>query len=78
MSKLFYNCSLLMSISAIFELDSPSVYDISELFYNCSSLEKIPNIFNIKNMNELFFYNCSSLILIPYIYKHGIPIISKI
>ena len=38
MSKLFYNCSLLMSISAIFELDSPSVYDISELFYNCSSL----------------------------------------
>ena len=30
MSKLFYNCSSLMPFSAIFELDIPSDYDISE------------------------------------------------
>ena len=46
-----------MPFSAIFELDIPSDYDISELFYNYSSLETIPNIINwitpIKYMNGL-------------------------
>ena len=69
MSHMFKDCSSLLFLPNISELNTFHVTDMSYLFYGCTLIENIPNISkwntsNVTNMSYMFF-NCSSLISLP-------------
>jgi len=69
MSHMFKDCSSLLFLPDISELNTFYVRDMSYLFYGCNLLENIPkiskwNISNVKNLSYMFF-NCSSLTTLP-------------
>ena len=69
LKNMFYNCSSLISIQGISNLNTNNVTDMSSLFYNCSSLISLPDIsnWNTSNVTDMsgLFYNCSSLKSLP-------------
>ena len=69
MSHMFHDCSTLLFLPDISELNTFHVTDMSYLFYGCNLLENIPNIskWNISNVENLgyMFFNCSNLISLP-------------
>ena len=65
MSHMFKDCSSLLYLPNISELNTFNVTDMSYLFYGCTLIERIPNIekwnlSNVKNLSYMFF-NCNSL-----------------
>ena len=69
MSHMFKDCSSLLFLPDISELNTFNVQDMSYLFYGCTLLENIPNISkwntsNVTNMSYMFF-NCASLVKLP-------------
>ena len=69
MSHMFKDCSSLLFLPDISELNTFHVADMSYLFYGCTLLENIPdiskwNLSNVKNLGFMFF-NCNSLISLP-------------
>ena len=69
MSYMFKDCSSLLFLPNISELNTFHTIDMSYLFYGCTLLENIPNInkwnlSNVKNISYMFF-NCNSLISLP-------------
>ena len=66
MSYMFKDCSSLLFLPNISELNTFYVTDMSYLFHGCTLIENIPdiskwNLSNVKNMSYMFF-NCNSLI----------------
>ena len=73
MNEMFSNCSSLISLPDISNLDTSNVFDMSKLFYKCKSLSFIPDISNwdtsnVTDMNKMF-YKCISLSLLTDISK---------
>ena len=69
MSYMFKDCSSLLFLPDISELNTFHVTDMSYLFYGCTLLENLPdiskwNLSNVKNMGFMFF-NCNSLLSLP-------------
>ena len=69
MSHMFKDCSSLIFLPDISELNTFHVTDMSYLFYGCTLLEDISdiskwNISNVKNLGFMFF-NCNSLLSLP-------------
>ena len=73
MSRMFYNCSSLISLPDISEWNTDFVIDMNCVFYNCSSLLSLPDIsgWTTENVTDLsrMFYNCKSLLSLPDISK---------
>ena len=69
MSHMFHDCSSILYLPDISELNTFHVTDMSYLFYGCNLLENIPNIskWNLSNVENLgyMFFNCSNLISLP-------------
>ena len=69
MSHMFHDCTSLLFLPDISELNTFHVTDMSYLFYGCNLLENIPNIskWNISNVKDLshLFSNCASLEKLP-------------
>jgi surface protein len=69
MSYMFKDCSSLLFLPDISDINTFHVTDMSYLFYGCSLLEQIPNIskWNISNVKNLgyMFFNCNSLTSLP-------------
>ena len=68
-SHMFKDCSSLLFLPNISELNTFYVTDMSYLFYGCTLLGNLPNISkwntsNVTNMSYMFF-NCSSLTSLP-------------
>jgi surface protein len=63
MSKMFYNCTSLVSIP---QLDTQNVTNMNNMFQSCTSLVSIPQLDtqNVTNMSYMFNY-CYSLVSIP-------------
>ena len=76
MSYMFYNCSSIIELPDISNLDTSNVTDMSYMFYNCSSLIKLPDIsiWNTEKVTDIsnMFYNCESLLSLPDISKWDI------
>ena len=71
MSHMFKDCTNLLFLPNISELNTFHVTDMSYLFYNCQLLENISDISkwntsNVTNMSYMFFH-CSSLTSLPEI-----------
>ena len=71
MSHMFKDCSSLLFLPNISELNTFHVKDMSYLFYGCTLLENLSDISkwntsNVTNMNYMFF-NCYSLLSLPNI-----------
>jgi len=69
MSYMFKDCSSLLFLPDISELNTFHVTDMSYLFYGCTLLENLSdiskwNLSNVKNLGYMFF-NCNSLISLP-------------
>ena len=82
LSHMFKDCSTLLFLPNISELNTFHVTDMSYLFYGCSLLENLPNISkwntsNVTNMSYMFFH-CSSLISLPDISKWNISNVTDI
>ena len=76
MSHMFKDCSTLLFLPNISELNTFHVKDMSYLFYGCTLLENLSDISkwntsNVINMSYMFF-NCYSLLNIPNISKWNI------
>ena len=68
-SHMFKDCSTLLFLPNISELNTFHVTDMSYLFYGCTLLGNLPNISkwntsNVTNMSYMFF-NCTSLASLP-------------
>ena len=73
MSHMFKDCSSLLFLPNISELNTFNVTDMSYLFYGCKLLENISDISkwntsNVTNMSYMFFH-CTSLLSFPDISK---------
>ena len=69
MSHMFKDCSTLLFLPNISEINTFHVKDMSYLFYGCTLLENLPDISkwntsNVLNMSYMFF-NCYSLLSLP-------------
>ena len=69
MSYMFKDCSSLLFLPNISEVNTFHVTDMSYLFYGCTLIENIPdiskwNLSNVKNLSYMFF-NCNSLLSLP-------------
>ena len=66
---MFYECSSLISISGLSQLNISNVNNMSFIFSKCSSLKQINDIFYLENKNvediNNMFSNCSSLLSLP-------------
>ena len=73
MSYMFYNCSSLISLPDISNLDTKNVTNMEGMFSGCSLLKSLPDIskWNTKNVNDMsyIFSRCSSLKSLPDISK---------
>ena len=70
---MFFNCSSLIYINGISDINTKRVKDMSGLFFKCYSLISLPDISkwetsNVKDIS-LIFYGCSSLQNLPDISK---------
>ena len=76
MSHMFKDCSCLLYLPNLSELNTFYATDMSCLFYGCKLIEKLPDISkwntsNVTNISYMFF-NCSSLLSLPDISKWNI------
>ena len=76
MSNMFKDCSSLLLLPNISELNTFHVKDMSYLFYGCTLLDNLSDISkwntsNVTNMNYMFF-NCCSLLSLPDLSKWNI------
>jgi len=82
MSYMFSNCTSLISLPDISEMNTNYVTDMSYMFRNCSSLSSLPNIskWNTKNVTNMsgMFCDCSSLSSLPDISKWDINNVNDI
>jgi len=73
MSYMFSNCTSLISLPDISEMNTNNITDMSYMFRNCSSLSSLSNIskWNTKNVTNMsgMFCDCSSLSSLPDISK---------
>ena len=69
MNSMFYECSSLISLPVISELDTKNVTNMGSMFFGCSSLISLPDIseWDTKNVTDTrdMFNGCSSLISLP-------------
>jgi len=69
MSYMFYNCSLLRSLSDISKWNTNNVKDMFNMFNKCSSLSSLPDISKLNTSNVLnvssIFNGCSLLSSLP-------------
>ena len=80
-SRMFYNCVSLASLSDLSEWSTNNVADFSRMFHNCVSLSSLPDISKWKTDNatnfSYFFFNVS--LYQPFlIYQNGILKMLKI
>ena len=82
MSKLFYQCSSLISLPDISKWHVNNITNMGYLFYGCSSLISLPDIskWDVKNETNIcdLFSGCSSLIFLPDISKWNVNNITNI
>jgi len=69
LSYMFYDCSSLLSLDDISNLNTININDMSYIFNGCSSLKNLHDISNwntsdVTNMNSMFAH-CSSLLSLP-------------
>ena len=73
MNSMFYECSSLISLPVISELDTKNVTNMGSMFFGCSSLISLPDIseWDTKKVTGMSysFNGCSSLISLPDISK---------
>ena len=69
MNWMFSNCTTLISLSFISNLNTNNVTKMSGMFYNCTSLTSLPDIQNLNTSNATninrMFHGCTSLNSLP-------------
>jgi len=82
MSKMFYKCSSLLSLSDISKWNTNNVNNMSGMFSSCSRLSSLPDIskWNTNNVNNMsyMFNSCSKLSSLPDISKWNINNVTNI